>query len=81
MAMNCYYHPDNKDSLMVRNRRFSTLIKETPIFQEAISKANLSVMDRNRKLTMFFIRHRMYFMLELISKAKYKLLSMGYYKY
>lgn len=81
MAMNCYYHPDNKDSLKERIRRFSSLIKNTPMFQEAIKTANLSVMDRNRKLTMFFIRHKLYFMLELISKAKYKLLSMGYYKY
>jgi glycosyltransferase involved in cell wall biosynthesis len=81
MAMNCYYHPDNKDSLKVRSRLFSELIKKTPMFQEAIRTADLSVMDKNRKLTMFLIRYKVYFMLDIISKAKHILLSMGYYKY
>lgn len=81
MAMNCYYHPNNRDALRIKNRRFSSLIRDTPMFQEAIKTADLSVMDRIRKMTMFFIRHRMYFMLDLISKAKYKLLFIGYYNY
>lgn len=81
MAMNCYYHPDNKDSLTQRNRLFSDIISSTPMFREAIKKANLSVMDKIRKLTMFFIRHKLYFMLDVISKTKHMLLSLGYYKY
>lgn len=81
MAMNCYYHPSNKDKLIIRNRKFKELINSTPMFRESIKTANISVMDRNRKMTMFFIRHNMYFMLDVVSKIKHVLLSFGYYKY
>jgi len=81
MAMNCYYHPNNKDSLKVRNHLFSELIQNTPMIREAIKTSKLNVMDKNRKITMFFIRHKLYMMLDVVSKTKHWLLSLGYYNY
>ena len=81
IAMNCYYHPENNDSLRVRTQKFSQIIKDNPMFQESLKTADLSIMDRNRKFTMFFIKHRLYVILDLISKMKHWLISLGYYKY
>lgn len=81
IALNSYFHPDNKDSLFTKCMKFGRVINDNKIYQNALQTANLSTMGKSRKITLWFIKHRMYYMLFFISKAKHFMLALGYYNY
>lgn len=81
IAMSTYFHPANKDSLTTKIRKYSDVINNNALFKASVHKCDTDGMDRQRKITLFFIRAKMYFMLHLISKAKQMMLKKGKYNY
>ncbi|WP_337793032.1 glycosyltransferase family 2 protein [Phocaeicola plebeius] len=81
IAMSTYFHPSNKDSLINKIKKYQEVINNNSLFKISLKNCNTNGMDKQRKLTLFFIRNKMYFMLHFISKAKQFLLKRGYFKY
>ena len=81
MAMNTYFHPMNKVSMGQKISTFAKVIRENRIFVTSILKCATTGMDKQRKLALFFIRYRMYFMLPLIGWMKQYYLKKGKYNY
>lgn len=75
IAMNTYFHPANKDGLLLRIRKYRNVIETTPLYKEAVKKAKVTGMDKLRKITFLFIRLKMYFMLQPIAWLKQHLLN------
>lgn len=80
-AMSTYFHPMNKKSMSQKISTFAKVIRENRIFAISISKCNTTGMDKQRKLALFFIGYRMYFMLPLIGWMKQYYLKKGKYNY
>ena len=81
MAMNTYFHPANTDSLVKRTRKFARIIDENLWFKEAIKKASYNEVDKFRKIALFFIKIKMYFVLDIFGRAKQFMLKRGKYNY
>lgn len=81
VAMSTYFHPNNKEGLCKRIGKFSKVIDGTPLYKKAIKNCPLDKMDKLRVITLYFMKCRMYFMLELISIAKQFMLKRGKFSY
>lgn len=81
MAMNTYFHPDNQDSLSLRISKFKDVINGFELYKESIKFASTEGMDKQRKIALFFIRMKMFFLLDIMGKAKQFLLKRGKYNY
>lgn len=81
IAMSTYFHPANKDSLSVKIKKYSDVINGNALFRTSVYECNTEGMDKQRKITLFFIRTKMYFMLHFISMAKQAMLKKGKYNY
>lgn len=80
-AMSTYFHPMNKAGVGRKISTFAKVIRGNRIFTTSISKCKTVGMDKQRKLALFFIRYRMYFMLPLIGWMKQYYLKKGKYNY
>lgn len=81
IAMSTYFHPANKDSLFSKIKKYSDVIKNNALFRTSIYKCSTEGMDKQRKITLLFIRLKMYFMLHFVSIAKQIMLKRGKYNY
>lgn len=81
IAMNTYFHTSNTDSLKTKIHKYKDVINNNPIFKDSLQYCHTSGMDKLRKITLLFIRYKMYFMLHFISKAKQYMLKRGKYNY
>lgn len=81
IAMNTYFHPANKDSLLVKIHKYKKVIESTQLFKDSIKKADTTDIDRLRRITLFFIQNKMYFMLQIISLLKQYYLKKGKFNY
>lgn len=81
IAMSTYFHPSNQDSLWSRISKYSAVIKHNRLLKDSIHKCGTDGMDKQRKITLFFIRSKMYLMLEMIAWAKQFMLKRGKYNY
>ena len=81
MAMNTYFHPDNKDSIFVRTKKFARILNDTQLFKDAIQKSSYKELDKFRKIALFFIKIKMYAVLDIFGKAKQFMLKRGKYNY
>ena len=81
IAMSTYFHPNNKDSIFVKCRKYKEVIYGNKLYSTAIKKARLQGIDKFRKITLIFIRLKAYFMLNLIAKMKQYYLKKGKYNY
>lgn len=81
IAMSTYFHPSNKDSLFTKMRKYGKVINDNPIFKDSLKYYRMEDMDKQRRVTLFFIRKKMYFMLYFISKVKQYMLKKGHYNY
>lgn len=81
IAMSTYFHPANTDSLFTKLRKYAKVIKDNHLFKDAIKACNTNGMDKQRKLTLFFIRIHFYFMLPIIAQLKQYYLKKGKYNY
>lgn len=81
IAMSTYFHPLNKDRLSTKVKKYAAVINSSTLFRRSVNKCNTEGMDRQRKITLFFIRSKMYFMLHFVSIAKQIMLKKGKYNY
>lgn len=81
IAMGTYFHPSNHDGLLTKVRKYSAVINDNEIFKMSVAKAPTTGMDKLRKITLAFIRMKMYFMLDVIAKAKQYFLKRGKFNY
>ena len=56
IAMNTYFHPENKDSVFKKINKFVKVIEENDLFSTSVFKCTTTGMDKQRKLTLMFIR-------------------------
>lgn len=66
IAMSTYFHPNNTDSIFLRIKKYSKVIKSNVIYQEAIKKCPLDKMDTFRIVTLYFIKLRLYVFFSLL---------------
>lgn len=81
IAMSTYFHPNNTDSIFLRIKKYSSVIKSNAIYQEAIKKCPLDKMDTFRIVTLCFLKLRLYVFLQLISNIKQFMLKRGKFSY
>lgn len=81
IAMSTYFHPSNKDSIWRKVSKYAAVIKNNPLLKVSVDKCSTEGMDKQRKLTLFFIRKKMYFMLAFVAWAKQFMLKRGKYNY
>lgn len=81
IALGTYFNPNNHDSINVKVKKYSNVIKANKIFRDSVKGCETDGMDRNRKITFFFIKHKMYFMLSFVANAKQYMLKRGKYNY
>lgn len=81
IAMSTYFHPANKDGLCTKIKKYSKVIRESKLFSKAIKECDTDGMDKQRKLTLMFIRMHWYFVLAIIARLKQYYLKKGKYNY
>lgn len=81
IAMSTYFHPTNSESLSAKIKKYADVIKNNELFSVALEKCKVGGMDNQRKLTLMFIRMRMYFMLPVIGWIKQYYLKRGKFNY
>lgn len=81
IAMSTYFHPCNKEKLKIKIKKFKRIISENRLYNISIKKTPIEGMDKLRKITLFFIRYKMYFMLHFIASLKQYYLRIGKFNY
>ena len=81
VAMSTYFHPNNPDSIFLRIKKFTKVIKGDSIYQNAIKYCPLDKMDKFRIITLYLIKLRLYILLQFVSNAKQFMLKRGKFSY
>lgn len=81
IALNTYFHKDNKDSLFLKCQKYSLVIRNNKILYDSIKYCNVSVFDKQRRITFYMIKYKLYFMLPIISWLKLYMLKRGKFNY
>jgi glycosyltransferase involved in cell wall biosynthesis len=81
IAFSTYFHPDNKEPLSVRLKKYKDVIDDTDIYKTAIKRCPLEKMDKFRVITLYFMKTRMFFMLQIVSEVKQFMLRRGHFSY
>lgn len=81
IAMSTYFHPKNKERLLIRIKKYKNLIHNTPIFKDALDYAKIEKLDKFRKVTIYLIKYKCYVAIPLISRTKQYLLKKGIFNY
>lgn len=81
IGLGTYFNPNNQDPLSLKIKKYSNVIKSNRIFSDSVQRCDTKGMDKNRKITFSFIKHKMYFMLSLVAQAKLFMLKRGKYNY
>ena len=68
-AVSGYFNPINKESYREKRRKYSRYL-EKPIVKEALKTKNMVGIGIQRKIILFFVKHRMYLMLDLMGKLR-----------
>lgn len=67
VAVNYCYHPDNKEK---NKLKLLKKICQNDIFKEGITNSNYNNISLTRKITLFTLKHKLYFLTELICKIR-----------
>lgn len=81
IAMSTYFHPLNREGVFTKVKKYKKVISENPLYKTSVKKASMEGMDKLRKIALFFIRARMYFMLHIIASLKQYYLRKGKFNY
>jgi glycosyltransferase involved in cell wall biosynthesis len=79
IAMGTYFRKENTMSMKYKIEEFRSVIKNNRVFQEALKHGNFFRMDIVRMVVLYAIKYRYYFILPMISNAKYYLIKKGFY--
>lgn len=81
VTMSTYFHPNNNLSYSEKTKRYKVALNEFYLFKESLYNSDYSSFDYRRKLAIFFIKRKLYFMLFFMSKIKYYMDSKGRFSY
>jgi glycosyltransferase involved in cell wall biosynthesis len=81
IAMSTYFHPKNKESLLIRIKKYKNLILNTPIFKDALHHGKIEKLDKFRRVTIYLVKYKCYLAIPLISRTKQYLLKKGIFNY
>ena len=68
-AISGYFNPTNKETYKEKKRKYSSYL-EKPMIKEALQTNNTVGIGKQRKVVLFFIKHRMFFMLDIMGKMR-----------
>lgn len=68
-AISGFFNPMNKESYLEKKKKYSKYL-DKPIVKEALKTKNIKGIGKQRKIALFFIKHRMYLMLDLMGKVR-----------
>jgi glycosyltransferase involved in cell wall biosynthesis len=71
VTMGTYFHRNNGWSIKFKIRDFQDILNEHEIFREALLHGSFSGMDMYRKITLYAIKCKCYFLIHIISTIKY----------
>lgn len=80
-GLSTYFHISVKESLVKKCRKFANFVNGYPFYKKAIYNCSLKGMDRQRKLVVWMLRCKCYFMLQLVSFVKAYYLKKGKFDY
>lgn len=81
IGFSTYFHPNNKDSLFIKIKKYKNAINDTPVFKEALVNGDISKLDKFRRITIYLIKFRCYLFLPIISHTKQYLIKRGVFNY
>lgn len=81
IAMNTYFSPNNKNSLLKKVKHYSAIVNSNQLFKDSIKNVSMENMDIYRKIVVVLLRLRCYILLSPIAWAKQVMLRLGYYNY
>lgn len=81
IAMSTYFHPDNKDCIIKKIRKYRKIIAGTPLYTTSIRKCDTNGMDKLRIIVLTILRLRLYAILQPIAGLKTYYLKRGKYDY
>jgi glycosyltransferase involved in cell wall biosynthesis len=73
-AISGYFNPENKMNYIERVKKYKNYLLN-PVIQEALKKADNKGLSLERKVTLFFIRIKCFFLVSLIAKIRQKQLK------
>lgn len=68
-AISGYFNPTNEESYADKKRKYATYL-EQPIIKEALKTKNKEGLGIQREVVLFFIKHRMYMMINMMGKIR-----------
>ncbi len=68
-AISGYFNPTNTESYAEKKKKYSAYL-EKPIIKNALKTTNTVGIGKQRKIVLFFIKHRMFFMLDILGKMR-----------
>ena len=68
-AVSGYFNPTNTEPYADKKRKYATYL-EKPIVKEALKTKNTVGIGKQREVVLFFIKHRMYLMLDMMGKIR-----------
>ena len=81
VAMSTYFNPTNTKNLSTKISKFNALLRDMKMFNLALKNADLSCFDKQRKIIIYIIKLRLYFLLPLVATLKQYYLKKGKYNY
>ena len=80
-GLSTYFHPSSKGSLWSRTKKYAQYIDEYDFYKKAIMKGSTVGMDKQRKVVLFTLRMKLYFILQVVSNLKAYYLKKGKFDY
>lgn len=80
-ALSTYFHPSCKDNIFVKTRNFIRFLNSNNLYRHALYKCSLHGMDKQRKIVVWMLRFKCYFLLQVVSSIKAYFLKKGKFDY
>lgn len=81
IAVTTYFNPNNKEKYLRRVKKFRDVINRNGIFKDALALGAMNGIDKKRRFTIFCIKNKLYFMIDVIAYFKLLMIKFGYYRY
>jgi hypothetical protein len=81
ISMSTYFHKNNEDTLKNKIDDFKAIINNNKFFRNALKYSDFSQLDILRRIVIYIIKAKCYFLLPVISDLKYYFLRKGKYSY
>lgn len=70
-AISGYFNPSNKENYFIKKKKYGIYLNHT-LVRETIESADISNLDKARKVTFIAIKHKFFFIVNIVSKIRSK---------